>query len=295
MSTLILKLNAAGDVVRTTPLLRVLSKPVIWITAERNLPLLEGTDRDLECLSWDNRNQALRATYDLLLNLEDEREVAEFAKRVTCARTFGAVLAGNGSVGYTDDASPWFDLSLISRFGRARADRLKLQNRRSYQELVFEGLGLAFQGERYLVPTPAETDLRGDVAIAAATGPVWPMKHWAYYSELQDLLTSRGLRVNVLPQRLSVLEHLGDVANHRCIVGGDSLPMHLALGLGIPGVAIFNCTSPWEIYDYGLQTKVVSPLIEDYFYNRGMDVRATQAIPLETVLRATLDGLDGRG
>ena len=46
MSVLIIKLGATGDVVRTTPLLRRFDGPVSWVTAENNLPLLEGIDRE---------------------------------------------------------------------------------------------------------------------------------------------------------------------------------------------------------------------------------------------------------
>ena len=121
---------------------------------------------------------------------------------------------------YTDDARRWFDLSLISVHGRQRADELKYLNRQTYQELIFDGLGFRFEGEKYVLPSPAETDLRGDVAIAPVAGPVWPMKNWAYYGELQAKLEAEGLRVNVLPRRSSLLEHLGDVAQHRVSGGG---------------------------------------------------------------------------
>ena len=49
--------------------------------------------------------------------------------------------------------------------------------------------------------------------------------------------------------------------------------MHFALGTGTPCVSIFTCTSPWEIYDYGIQKKIVSPLLEEFFYKRGYDER----------------------
>ena len=126
------------------------------------------------------------------------------------------------------------------------------------------------------------------MAIAPLAGPVWPMKSWAWYDELQARLAAEGLRVNVLPSRPSLLEHLGDVARHQVLVSGDSLPMHLALGLGKRCVSIFNCTSPWEIHDYRLQTKLISPLLGDFFYKRGLDPRATTAISLESVFSATL-------
>jgi ADP-heptose:LPS heptosyltransferase len=114
------------------------------------------------------------------------------------------------------------------------------------------------------------------------------MKNWAYYRELQAKLEADGLRVNVLPKRPTLLEHLGDVSNHRCLVGGDSLPMHLALGSGVRCVSLFTCTSPWEIHEYGLQTKIISPMLDEFFYKRNFDVRATTAIGLEEVYRAVL-------
>ena len=67
--------------------------------------------------------------------------------------------------------------------------------------------------------------------------------------------------------------------------------MHLALGLKVPCVTIFNCTSPWEIHDYGIQTKIVSPLLVEFFYKRGLDSRAIQAIGLDEVLRAIRERL----
>jgi ADP-heptose:LPS heptosyltransferase len=92
--------------------------------------------------------------------------------------------------------------------------------------------------------------------------------------------------VNVLPKRPTLLEHLGDIAGHRLLVSGDSLPMHLALGRGIRCVTLFTCTSPWEIHGYGLQEQIISPALERYFYRRDFDPAATTAIPLQTVLDA---------
>ena len=56
-------------------------------------------------------------------------------------------------------------------------------------------------------------------------------------------------------------------------------------------MTLFNCTSPWEIHDYGVQTKLVSPLLEQFFYRRGFDPAAVTAIRLEDVLEAVLEKL----
>jgi len=292
MSVLVIKLGATGDVVRTTPLLRHFKGSVTWITTAKNSPLLDGLADNLRHFSWEARARALDISYDLAVNLEDTPEVALFLKSVEAAEMFGAYLESSGRLCYTDNSKRWFDLSLISSYGRERADRLKLLNRWTYQELIFTGLGLGFAGDPYLLPNPIETGLSGDVAIASDAGHVWPMKKWAYYGELKEALEDTGLTVNVLAERRSLLEHLADVRNHRCLVGGDSLPMHFALGTETPCVSLFTCTSPWEIYDYGVQTKIVSPLLEEFFYKRGYDDHATRAITVDKVFEAIMAQLN---
>ena len=292
MNVLIIKLGATGDMVRTTPLLSHLSGQITWLTAAKNITLLENLTDNLRCFSWEERANVLDSHYDLAINLEDTFDVAQFLRTIECCEIFGAYLDSNNSVTYTASSRRWFDLSLISSYGRRRADELKLLNRQTYQEMIFEGLGFRFAGETYLVPEPIETELSGDVAIAADAGPVWPMKKWAYYDELKQRLENHGLTVNTLPQRASLLEHLSDVRNHSCLVGGDSLPMHFALGTAIPCVSLFTCTSPWEIYDYGVQTKIVSPLLEEFFYKRGYDERATTAITVAEVFDAVMHQLE---
>jgi ADP-heptose:LPS heptosyltransferase len=289
---LIIKLGATGDVVRTTPLLSRLTGQITWLTSPKNSVLLKGLKENLRSFCWEDRVRALDTDYDLVINLEDTLDVAQFLKTLRHKEIFGAYVDSDNSLRYTENAKCWFDLSLISSYGRYEADRLKFLNRQSYQEMIFNGLGLHFAGEQYLLPAPIESRLSGDVAIAADSGPVWPMKKWAYYSELKQELEEGGLTVNVLPTRPSLLEHLADVRNHRCLVSGDSLPMHLALGTGTRCVSIFTCTSPWEIYDYGIQIKIISPLLGQFFYRRGYEYRATAAIPVEQVKETVIHQLE---
>jgi heptosyltransferase-2 len=297
MKTLIVKLGATGDVVRTTPLLRRLSGKVTWITASKNLPLLEnlqGLPVELRALKWEDRPVLAGESYDLVINLEDDANSAAILNSVRSDRQFGAFASAEGRMSYTKDASEWFDLSLISIHGRTKADELKVQNRRTYQELIFGGMGLEFSGEEYSLPATKESDMRGDVAIAPEAGQVWPMKKWVHYDWLKGALESRGMKVNVLPTRPSLPEHLADVRGHRCLVSGDSLPMHLAIGSRVPCVALFNCTSPWEIHDYGVLTKLISPLLSEFFYKRGFDPRATTAISQDDVLSAVLRSIKSK-
>src|SRR5438874_1344786 len=292
MEVLIIKTGATGDVVRTTPLLRRIDGRVTWLTEAKNAVLLQGLGSFRRCLSWEERHLSRDASYDLVINLEDSLEVGLYLNTLEFKQLFGAYVGSGSKLRYTEDSHRWFDLSLISSYGKEQADKLKFQNRHTYQELIFDGLGFGFSGETYLLPEPIETGLSGDVAIAADAGPVWPMKRWAYYQQLKRHLEDTGLAVNVLPKRSSLLEHLADVRNHCCLVGGDSLPMHLALGTGTRCVTLFTCTSPWEIYDYGIQKKIVSPVLEEFFYKRGDDQRATSAISVDEVLNTVMAQLD---
>lgn len=288
METLILKLGATGDVVRTTTLLRALPGPITWLTERKNTPLLRDLEMPVRCFEWEEREQCRDRAYDLIINLEDTQDVADFVDELDYRKIWGAHSSSDNTVSYSADSRGWFDLSIISRHGRQRADELKLRNRATYQELIFAGLGLHFTGEAYCLPVVTSSPLTGDIAIAPEAGPVWPMKKWAYYAELKEELEGQGFVVNILPKRASLLEHLADVQGHRCLVSGDSLPMHLALGSGVKCVSIFNCTSPWEIYGYGLQTKLISPLLEEYFYRRGYEEAATAAIPLSAAVEAVM-------
>src|ERR1700730_4928178 len=195
MNVLILKLGATGDVVRTTTLLNKFRDHVSWITESKNIILLRGLRDNLRCLAWEERNSARDKKYDLVINLEDTIEVGLFLKTVQYKQLFGAFVDSGGQLKYTGDSEGWFDLSLISAYGREAADGLKFENRCTYQELIFSALGFQFCGEKYYLPQPVKTGLSGDIAISPEAGPVWPMKNWAFYDQLKKELEAQGYSV----------------------------------------------------------------------------------------------------
>ena len=288
MKILIIKLGAAGDVVRTTSLLNILNGEVYWLTSDINSIVLDGITAIARLVAWKEREKLGFETFDLIINLEDSLEVGTLLKTLRYKELFGAHLDTEGNLTYTKNSKEWFDLSLISRFGRKKADELKYHNRKSYQDMIFRGLGYEFNGEPYFLPKAARSHLTGDVAIANNCGSVWPMKNWAYYDDLKKQLEETGLSVNYLPQRNSVLEHIGDIQNHKYLISGDTLPMHIALGSGIKCLTIFTCTSPWEICDYGLQVKLVSSCLGEFFYKRTFEAKATTCISLAEVYEESL-------
>ena len=74
--------------------------------------------------------------------------MAKYLADLDYDRVWGAQLGfGDDTGGYTEDSRCWFDLSIVSRHGRWAADELKLANRPTYQDLIFQGLGLRFSGQ----------------------------------------------------------------------------------------------------------------------------------------------------
>lgn len=283
MNILIVKIGAVGDVVRTTSLLRAFDGTIDWITGDNCVRWLRTLPGLRECISYENHSQFNGNEYDLVINLEDTFQCCTYIQNVTAKHICGSYVNNQGDVVYSDDSRPWFDLSLISRFGKKKADQLKLKNRQTYQELLFTSLGKKFKGERYILPLPPQTDCFGDIAVAPRAGSVWPMKNWAYFDDLIIKLQKQGLKVNVLPKRATLLEHFGDIKNHKYLISGDSLPMHIAMGYGIRCSAFFLCTSPWEIYPYGLLQKFISPRLDRYFYRRDFDEEATTCFSVQEV------------
>src|SRR5215831_15498741 len=112
MNTLIVKLGATGDVVRTTPLLRRLKGDVTWLTETKNLVLLQNLKENLRCFPWEQRESVRDRRYDLVINLEDTTEVAHFLKTIQYDQLFGAYADSADLVRYTENSRRWFDLSL---------------------------------------------------------------------------------------------------------------------------------------------------------------------------------------
>ena len=108
---LVIKLGALGDVLRTTPLLRVLDGSVSWLTSEAAAPLLAGNpyiDR-LYCME-RSHDSLFDGDFDLVLNLEDDLAAATLASKAKTRHLIGAFQDAD-RVTYTDSASGWFDVS----------------------------------------------------------------------------------------------------------------------------------------------------------------------------------------
>ncbi|HVC09722.1 MAG TPA: glycosyltransferase family 9 protein [Elusimicrobiota bacterium] len=280
---LIVKIGALGDVVRTTPLLRALKAEVYWITSREALGILPRRALAGVC-ELDSWRQFAGLSFDAVFSLEENAVAAAVAAGFPTRRFIGVKPADNGRLVYTKSSAPWFDMGLISRLGRRRADALKKKNRKSYQEILFAMAGLPFRGEEYwiargnLLPA-SDAKRRGGVRVGLEprVGDRWPGKAWRGYSELARRLRRAGAAVKILRQRRSLAGYVSDIAGCDAVVSGDTLAMHLALALGKPTAAIFLCTSPWEIHGYDRLEKIVGPRLLRDFYKRDLSPGAAPA------------------
>ena len=152
---LIIKQGALGDVLRTTSLLRALEGEITWVTAEAALPLFAGNPLIARLTTLGRKAEYEKECFDVVLNLDDDLEAGSLAASVKTQELVGAYLAPGGAMTYTDSASGWFEMGLLSKLGIDKANELKKTNTRTYQSYLFEMMGLTFKGEEYVLAQPA--------------------------------------------------------------------------------------------------------------------------------------------
>ena len=127
---------------RTTSLLPGLAEKyepaaIDWLTSATSRELLDWNKYLRRILTWEERDQV--ECYDLVIGLEDEKDVCRLVSNVKAEKIIGAYL-DNGKIVYTPSA--WFDMSIISRYGLERANPLKKTNQKTYQQHMADLLGI---------------------------------------------------------------------------------------------------------------------------------------------------------
>lgn len=147
---LVVKLGAAGDVIRTTPILNALRRvndpcQITWITDPISVELLEETKSIDRLMAYSAENcmilQAQR--FDLLLNFEKEPRALALAELVSADKKLGFGAALNGAAhAYNEESLYALRLGL--------SDDLKFHhNQKTYPEIVYEMIRMSYQGEEY--------------------------------------------------------------------------------------------------------------------------------------------------
>lgn len=146
MNILIIKLGAIGDVIRTTSILPGLKAKykncrIEWVAKKESFDVLKNNNLVAKiCLA----GNALNKKYGLVISLDDDFEACELASKANSKKIIGAYIGDNQKT-YSKDSALWFDMGLISRFGKRKADALKAKNKRAYPEIMYKILGLNYR------------------------------------------------------------------------------------------------------------------------------------------------------
>jgi heptosyltransferase-2 len=294
---LIVKLDAMGDVLRSTALLPPLAEvhpraAITWITKKESVPLLQRNPYITEILALGPETGAYLQTmkFDRVINLDAGKTSAALASAAQSARKDGYVLDPRGYIQPTNDAARrWLESGVF--------DDIKRQGTDTYQNHMASILGISGRRHQYVFDLAAEERARAKrhlqsmgvdlnlpiIGLNTGASDRWPLKQWREdgYVELLTRLARRGGAQLMLlggpgeRERNTRLEaasgvklfdpgcdnpvrHFAALLGHcDVVITGDTLAMHLALALGRRAVVLFGPTNAAEIDLYGLGEKVL--------------------------------------
>jgi len=283
---LLIKLGAAGDVIRTTPLLEPLQAQypdhaLTWVT---DFPeLVPAIVPDVVRLDTAGQIWLEQVQWDLVINLDKDRQACALARRVDGKGKIGFTMGDDGLCQpITDGVTPEMAAAAQSKFLTGIFDDVNQACTLSYPQEIFAICGYEFQGQEYVVdrPSPAPSfDLPDDkpmVGLNTGAGGRWPSRLWPeeYWQQLAEDLQEQGFRVLLLggPQEdeknqwlakttgatylgfFPLQEFIGLMDRCQLVVTAVTMAMHIALGLGKKLVLFNNIFNPheFELYDRGV-------------------------------------------
>ncbi len=307
---LIIKLAAAGDVLRTTSILEPLKRKypqshVTWVTDANALPLIALNpyiDRAV-AFEFDVTLTLIAQRFDVVICLDKEPRAGALMNIATADHKLGFGLSEWGT---TEPASggAQYDLHL------GLSDERKFnENERTYPEIFCEIAEVDYAGEPYLLVLPDESIEYASKfvdAISPATplvglnvgaGRVFANKAWtrsghaALVERITNDLGGTGLILGgsdeqeAIADIVSLSKGVGIAGGHHtlmdfaaivgrldALVTGDTMALHIAVALGVPTVALFGPTAHQEIDLFARGSKVVSTADCAPCYRRSCDV-----------------------
>lgn len=272
---LIIKLGAAGDVIRSTPILRRLRKEfpdssVTWLTDQIQF-VPDEVDEKLEYSARSIPWIYTRA-FDLCINLDKEKEAIALCESVKASKKCGFGMDEFGK------AKP-LDARAEDKFLTGIFDDISKRNMKSYVQEIFDICGYTFEGEEYIVDNHSTAhwefgDGKGSVVgLNTGCGRRWPSRLWpvSYWCELAEKVRLAGMRYVWLggPDEeqknkelqakaggayfgtLPIREFTGLVNACDIVVTQVTMALHLAIGLKKKVVLMNNIFNKNEFELYG--------------------------------------------
>ena len=153
---LIINLEAIGDVLRTTAILKPLKEKykdcsITWLTTEKASYILNNNPYVNKVLSigYEASLQLMIEEFDLVLNYDKAHEACALATIVKAKEKKGFVLGNDGMIKPIDDAAKYFlDIGI--------SDKLKRLSQKTQQEIVFDITGIPYNHEHTILNLPKE-------------------------------------------------------------------------------------------------------------------------------------------
>ncbi|MBD3348006.1 MAG: glycosyltransferase family 9 protein [Candidatus Eisenbacteria bacterium] len=329
---LVIKLAAAGDVLRATSVLPPLKEKypdshITWVADENALPLVVGNpfvDRALP-MGFESWLRLAAERFDTAICLDKEPRGGALLESVTAGEKLGFGLTEWGTTRPVNDGARYdFELGLSN-------ERKFHENERTYPEIFCEIAEVDYAGDPYALHLPDRSirharewlrtrELSGPlVGLNVGAGAVFANKAWTEegFAELaRSVSRDLGGTAVILggpedrDRAEGVLDAAGDcavdgethelmdfaaiVASMDAVVTGDTMAMHMAIALRVPVVAILGPTVPQEIAFYAPGRKVISPAECAPCYRRECDRTPTcmEQIPAGEVLSALREVLE---
>ena len=277
---LIIKLGALGDVIRTTPLAVYYKKTysnchITWIT--KSPEILPKTEiNEIYSFQYPEISVILNKTFDIAINLDKEKEACILLNQVNSERKYGFTWQ-NGHINALNQAAE--EKMLTGLF-----DEYSKQNKKSYQEEIFEICDIKFNKEKFLLDVNQDLNNKwnslknkaeGKAIVGLNTGcgkrwltRLWPEDYWVelikslrdrnIYPVLlggkdEDLMNQKYSNITgaYYPGTFSLQEFISLSANCDIIVTAVSMMMHIAIALGKPLILFNNIFNKNEFELYG--------------------------------------------
>jgi ADP-heptose:LPS heptosyltransferase len=293
---IIIKLDAIGDVLRTTSILHAIKDKypeshITWLTKSASKDIFKNNPLVDNCLFFEEPDLNSRLStevFDLVLHPDASPSSAAIAAAIKAKEKKGYIMNHLGKVVPIDDIGiEWLEMGAF--------DQLKKTNKKSYQQIIHEILGLDYKkGEIIINLDDKEKDFSAkfyadnhlnkyDFIIGINTGASlrWRFKQWRHegYNELISILskksdtcillyggneekeTNQNLKLkfpNVIDTGSdnSLREFFALTDLPDIMITGDTMALHAATALKKKVICFFGPTSSNEIEDYSRIKKI---------------------------------------
>ncbi len=293
---LIIKLDAVGDVLRTTSILHALKQKypdshVTWLTKQNSKDIFINNnlvDTVLTFESFDLTSKLTTEVFDLLIHPDASPISSSLASIVNAKVKKGFVLNQLGQVvPVNQEAIEWLEMGAFDEF--------KKKNKKTYQQIIHEIAGLNYnKGEIIIKLTDDELAFKNHfyethnlkkyktiVGLNTGASKRWQLKQWRFegFKELisrlqknkdvgillfggEDEVDRNNELLNLFPSLIntgsknSLRQFFSLMDLPDIILTGDTLALHTATALKKKVVCYFGPTSSAEIEDYGRIKKI---------------------------------------